>query len=167
MAQAAQRQVVKPEEIEEIEPPSVVRTSMPDLAQHADWLLWRLKDRYPHLEAKMLMGWLRGAIEDNESMFIRCGRAIGLAQIKQHPLDAHKIVEEVFVLVRGRDTDGVIEKDAIAEGASLYGAFKSWADRLGAAEIIVERNSDVPRELIKEALGRIFIREIVYAKTVK
>lgn len=139
------------------------RIAAPDITKHGDWLLWRLRDRYPHLTDANLMGWLRGQTESNEVKFVGYGRAWGMASIGHKPLDPRPIVNEVFVFIQPRD-DGVIDKDAMPEGIAIYAEFKRWAESLGAAEITFDYNTDVPREMVKGVLGRVSIREVSFVK---
>lgn len=153
--------------IEKSEPQSarVMRFGPADFQDLGEWLLWRLKDRFPQIHQSMVAGWLKGSMDSNEIMFLRFGRAVGMASIgHKNLLDPRPVIEEIFVLVKGRDTDGVIEKPAFEEGARLYGEFKRWGETLGASEMLVERMSDVPRDLIKLALGRVWAREVVFTK---
>ena len=143
----------------------VMRFGLGDFQELGEWLLWRLKDRYPQVNASTLSGWLRGEMVNNEVMFIRLGNAVGMASIGHKSLlDPRPVIEEIFVLVKGRDADAVIEKAHLAEGARLYEEFKRWGETLGASELLVERMSDVPRDMIKAALGRVFAREVVFTK---
>lgn len=146
------------------EPIAARRFGLADLSEMGAWLLWRLKDRYPHLDERNLAGWLRGMIDSNEYLFVRTRNAVALAQIQHRALDPLPIVDELFVLAKGRDSDGVVEKGALAEAAELYGEFLRWARSLGATEIAIERYTDVPRDQIKERLGRVWVREVPFAK---
>ena len=143
----------------------IMRFSPGDFQELGEWLLWRLKDRFPHVTQSMLAGWLRGEMVNNEVMFLRLGNAVGLASIgHKNIMDPRPIIEEIFVLIKGRDADAVIEKAHLAEGARLYEEFKRWGETIGASEMLVERMSDVPREMIKAALGRVWAREVVFTK---
>jgi hypothetical protein len=147
--------------------PAFRRFALPDVPTMGAWLLWRLKERYPHVQEKNVAGWLRGAIEGNETLFIRSERACAMAQVKYHELNPQPYVEEVFVLTMGRESDGNIEDAHREEAAYAYLEFKRWAEAMGASEIIVDRCSDVAREHMQEMLGKLYMRETVFAKVRK
>jgi len=139
----------------ETQVPVVSRFNMPDLLKRANWLVERLGTRFPHLNERSLIGFLRGCLESNDFNFVQTRNAVGLAQITRRPLDVQPIVEEVFVLTYG---------DAIGEGAAIYDEFRRWASVIGATEVIVDRFTDVPRETIKNTLGRLLSRETIFVK---
>ncbi len=139
------------------------RFNMGDLAKYGEWLLWRLKEKYP-LGDRNLASWLGSLMVTSEIMFIRTERAVGVAQLLRRRLEPQPYVEEVFVLCKGRDSDGIIEPAAHEEGVLIYGEFKRWGESNGASEWIVERWTDVPREMIKGKLGRLWLRESTYTK---
>jgi hypothetical protein len=72
------------------------------------------------------------------------------------PLDPQPHLTEVFVFVK--------DQDALPEGVEIYRAFGRWGESMGADELTVERQTDVPRELIREALGRVWVRDAFFAK---
>lgn len=146
------------------EPLNLRRFALADLSELGAWLLWRLRDRYPHIEERSFAGWLRTLIDSNEHLFVRSRHAVALAQIIHRPLEVYPVIDELFVLAKGRDSDGVIEKAALYEAAEMYDEFKRWATMLGASEIVIERFTDVPRDMIKERLGRCWVRETTYTK---
>ena len=122
-------------------PVDVVRFGMADLQPLGNWLMERLRDAFPHLNERMLFGWLRGVIDSNEYLFVRSPRAVALATVVYRPLSAHPVVEEVFVLAMS-------EAD-IPEAAQMYPRFRQWAESIGAGEIVIERLTDVPHEMIR------------------
>ena len=132
------------------------RFNLPDMSEMGLWLFKRLESRYPTAPDSTFSGWLRGAMESNEYHFVRTDNAVGLAQIYRLPLDPQAHLTEVFVLVK--------DQDALPEGAEIYRAFKRWGESMGADEIIVERQTDVPREMIREALGKVWVRETFFCK---
>src|SRR5258708_4882023 len=78
----------------------VRRFGMPELDKHGNFLVERLKTRYPQLTDRNIFSWLRGSLESNEVQIICTAHAIGMAQITHEPLDTQPIVKEVFVFVR-------------------------------------------------------------------
>jgi hypothetical protein len=143
---------------------AVNRFTTGDLAKYGEWLLWRLKERYPQLAERNAASWLGSLTNTNDTMFLRTASAVGVAQLLRRRLDPQPFVEEVFVLCKGRDSDGAIEQSAYAEGALIYAEFKRWGEGHGASELVVERWSDVPREMIKATLGKLYLRESAYVK---
>lgn len=138
-------------------PPAVAITkfALPDLDRHAAWLLPRLRQAWPHLNERALIGWLRGLIYSNEFLFVTQPHAVALAQmIGSHTLSPKPIVQERFVWVEDREN-----KAWVNDAAAFYPRIKEWAKALGAEQVIVEEMSDVPHDLIAKAAGRVFKRE--------
>jgi hypothetical protein len=52
----------------------------------------------------------------------------------------------------------------VREAAEFYTEFRRWAKNIGADIILIEELTNVPNELIKEKLGRIFMREQKFAR---
>lgn len=153
----------------------VSRFAMPDLTKYGPWLLDRLRDfqLYHHLTERVLIGWLRGVMESNEWNFLKSNLCVALAHSFNPELCPTPVVKEVFVFCMGRDPDGIIERNALMEGAMMYREFERWARGLGATELIGsgvvsiegDSTSDVPRDLIERALNKkAKVREIGYIK---
>ena len=68
-------------------------------------------------------------------------------------------LRERFVLAENPD-----DTTHVKEAAAFYDEFKRWAKNIGAEILIVEEFSNVPHDLIKEKLGRIFTREQQFAR---
>src|SRR5215472_4240717 len=99
----------------------IMRFAPADFQQLGEWMVWRLKDRFPQVHDGMIAGWLKSQMDSNEAMFLRFNRAIGLAAIgHKNVLDPKPIIEEVFVLIHGRETDGKLEDAALKEGQAIY-----------------------------------------------
>lgn len=144
--------------IQPASPPSSRRFQDPDLDRHGLWLVPRLLASFPHMNQRELLGWIRGIIASNEFLFLFQDHAVGLAQaMRISPLRPDVMVHEWFVFVEDKEN-----KEHLAEGAMFYGDMKRWATQQGARTIIVEELSDVPHEMIKEQLGRLFeVKQIV------
>lgn len=138
---------------------TIRRFVLPDLNDKGPWLLGRLQLKYPALQDKQFAGWLRGKVDSSEVLFIRTEHAVALAEIVHESLSSQPTVIERFVLVEDKTND-----DQLAEAVALYKDIQRWALGLGAAEIRVDVFSDVPKALIKDTLGRIFIREEMFAR---
>lgn len=160
MTDVAKKIAIRPPEAEEPPPPSVPqdfrRFGLSDLQEMGLWLAERLKERYSGLDERNAIGWLRGAMEGNEFMFIRTDECVGLAQINRRPLDPVPFVEEVFVLCKN-DND---EEKALG----LYDRFHTWAKQLGSAELLVGNFSDVHKDRVAKHFGRIAARQIHVVK---
>lgn len=139
------------------------RFNSPDLTVWGGWLLERLKEFYPHLTDQTLAGWLRASINSNEAHIVHSGMAIGMAQITHEPLEAQPSVKEVFVFCRSSD-DETEKQTALKQGAAIYSEFRRWGMSLGAKEFVGGGHSDVPRELIEEEIGKIFVKQTGYIR---
>lgn len=131
-------------------PVTITRFALPDLDAWGVYLMERLLSRFPHLNDRMFIGWLKGCMESNEFLFIRSANAVALAQIVRSPLQPMADVQEVFVLTRGAG--------ATDEGLAMYDEFRRWAERMGARDLLVDIFTDVPKEAIQRRLGRLYNR---------
>lgn len=134
----------------------VQRLNLPDLATHGHWIVRRLLNAYPRQTDRYLMGWLRNLTGDNHSWFMQQANAVCLFQVTStYSLDLNPIVIERFVFAKEGYT---------AEAANFYSEVEKWTKSMGIDQIIVEQMSDVPHEMIKEKLGRLFTRQQVIAR---
>lgn len=161
MAEAAT--VEKPAFILERDPPFVRRFERPDIDKHAAWFVPRLLKAFPHLNERSIYTWLLNILDSNEFMFLYFDHGIALAQAVQYGLRAEAVVEEQFVWA-----EDPLDKDMQQDVAYAYTHFYEWAKRKGLSILIVEENSDVPHELVREKLDkRLFERKQVFAKVAK
>lgn len=136
------------------------RFEMPDIDRHGLWLIPRLKLAYPHLHERSLVSWLRGMIASNEFMFLYHEHGVGLVQIESsHTLAPKPIAREHFVWAKDKEDKAHI--DALLR---LYERFATWAKAKGCDVMVVEENSDVPHDVLKVTLGRIFTRQQQFAR---
>ena len=137
---------------EKLKPDPVIRRfQMPDLKDHGSWITERLIALWPHHNEHTLFGFLRGVLSSNEFLFLYQDHAVALATVAHpHPLQPKPFVQEIFVLA---------EEGYQAEAASMYTEFARWAKLRGIDTIVVQEMSDVPADLIKDRLGRIFTRQ--------
>ena len=131
-----------------------------DLTTHAGWIIPRMIKSYPHLSERSVAGFLQTINYNNEYLFLYYTHGVALAQVMSaHSLDASPIVYERFVWVENPE-----DKDQVKAAAEFYVEFARWAKHLGALVLIVEENTDVSHDLIKEKLGRIFTRQQQFAR---
>lgn len=136
------------------------RFDVPDLDRHGLWLLPRLKQAYPHLNDRGVLSWIRNIVFVNDYLFICQENAVALAQVvSAHTLSPKPIVEERFVWVKDKEN-----KEQVAAAACFYEDFARWAKHNGAETLVVEEMSDVPHEMVKEKLGRVFTRQVQFAR---
>jgi hypothetical protein len=142
-----------------IELPAISRFTLADLPRHGGWLIPKLVAAL-ELPEQRLGGWLRCLIDDNEHLFLVQEHSVALAALQNaNGLADKPLVHERFVLVEDVDNP-----EHVKEAAEFYTYFKRWAKNLGAEIIIVEELSNVPHEMIKEKLGRIFTRQQQFAR---
>ena len=141
------------------EVPAIRRFQTIDLTTAA-WVLPRLVQAYPHLDEWRAKGWLESLVNNNEFLFLYTDGAVALAQLQRsHTLAPKPIVQEHFVFVKDP-----ADKALVARAAGVYSEFLAWSKRLGCDILIVEERSDIPHDLIKAKLGRVFQRQVQYAK---
>lgn len=135
--------------------PIVRRFELPDLDRHGGWIMPRLTQAFPHLTERSAAGFLSSLIYNNEHLFLYQPHAVALAQVLSANALANKpVVWERFVWVEDPK-----DKQQVADAASFYSEFQRWAKAMSVEVIVVEELTDVPHDLIKEKLGRIFQRQ--------
>jgi hypothetical protein len=148
MAQAAQK-IVEPT----YEPP-VRRFDLADLTEHR-WIVPRLLEAYPRTNERMLVGWLKGLVYSNEHLFLYLPHAVALAQVLRNvSLENTPFVQERFVWVEDKD-----DREQVRRAAGFYDEFNRWARQQGCEVMFVEESSDVPHEMVREKLGRVFTQQ--------
>ncbi len=159
-----------------------------DLTDMGAFLCKRMKQHWPHLQDRQILGFLQGCSDgpsSGEYLFIRTDRAFLLAQSFQELLEPSPYVKEIFCFAYYEDArypaDGdTVEKyqkhtkeSAILQAASLYEDLIRWAQKIGANEIVVDKFTDVavkddkdPKSLstIKGRMGKLFRSEDIFAQ---
>ena len=127
------------------------RFAIADLDTHGHWLVPRLMTTYPHLSQRFIIGWIRNLLFDNAYLFLFQDHGVALFQITPvYSLTPPGVVIERFVFMK---------EGHQAEGAEFYAEAFRWAKSLNVKEILVEELSDVPHDMIKDKIGRVFSRE--------
>ena len=140
--------------------PVIRRFDTADLSRHAMWIMPRVMKAFPHLSERAVAGFLQTINYNNEYLLLYAEHGVALAQVMSaHSLDATPVVYERFVWVENPE-----DKEQVKAAAEFYTEFSRWAKSQSASVIIVEENTDVPHELIKEKLGRIFSRAQQFAR---
>lgn len=136
------------------------RFQIPDLDRHGKWILPRLLAAYPHLTERTAAGFLAGIVYQNDSLFLYQSHSVALAQmVGSHTLAPKPIVWERFVWVEDPN-----DKQQVEDAAVFYDEFARWAKAQGCETIVVEEMTDVPHEIIKQKLGRVFNRQQQFAR---
>lgn len=152
----AAAQVVPPP-VKVLELPVVRRFQLPDFDTHAAWLLPRLLKLCPHMNERAMVSYLRGVLYEQDYLFLFQDNAVALAQvITHHGFAAQPILWERFVLAR--------EPKYAASAVAMYAEFERWGKMKGLSVMIVEEATDVPHDIIKERLGRLFTRQQTFAR---
>jgi hypothetical protein len=134
--------------------PVIRRFDLADLQEHGGWIIPRLREAYPSVREGALAGWLKSAIYSNEHMFLYCPDGVAMAQVLRNiSLEAAPFVQERFVWVRDKS-----DPEQVRSCARFYEEFHRWAKQLGCEVMFVEESSDVPHEIVKEKVGRVFTR---------
>lgn len=130
------------------------RFQMPDLNTHGAWLMPRLQAAFGFNE-RMAATWLRSLVYSNDSMFLFHEIGVALAQVEMiNTLQPRPVVRERFVWLKDP-----ADKDAQKQGAWFYPRFAEWAVQQNADIMIVQELTDIPPDLVKARLPRIFVRE--------
>ena len=140
--------------------PVIRRFDTADLSKHGAWIIPRMITVFPHMNERAVATFLQNIVWNNEYLLLYSDNGVALAQVMSaHSLDAKPIVYERFVWVENRE-----DKEQIKQAAEFYHEFYKWAKSQSAEVIIVEENTDVSHDLIKEKLGRVFTRQQQFAR---
>ena len=124
-----------------------------DLMKHGQWIMKRLFKEYPNQTDRSLIGWLKNLLFDNASWFMYQDNSVALFQVTSAFSLAHKpMVIERFVFAK---------QNFETEALEFYVEVEKWAKSMSVNEIIVEQLSDVPHDMIKNKLGRLFTKQQV------
>jgi len=146
--------------IVEMAAPTIRKFDTADLSLHGKWIVPRMMQAYPHMNERGVASFLQTINYNNEYLLLFADTGVALAQVMSaHTLDAKPVVYERFVWVQDRE-----DKEQVKQAAAFYVEFSRWAKRLGVEVIIVEESSDVPHDMVKEKLGRIFTRQQQFAR---
>jgi hypothetical protein len=133
----------------------VRRFGVADVRKRGQWIVDRLKDRYAGAKDGELLSWITNAAQSNIFWFMQTDQAVACAQIVREAISPHPKVMELFVLCEPEGED---------QAAFLYAEMLTWAKQIGADELRVENFTDVPRDLIKERVGKLLLRDEIYVK---
>jgi hypothetical protein len=144
-----------------VSPASVIRRfDTADLSKHGAWIVPRMIQVFPHMNERAVATFLQSIVWNNEYLLLYSDNGVALAQVMSaHSLDAKPIVYERFVWVENKE-----DKEQIKQAAEFYTEFYRWAKSQAVEVIIVEENTDVPHDMIKEKLGRVFTRQQQFAR---
>jgi hypothetical protein len=147
--------------IEEVrEPAAVRRFEIPDLSRHGPWLLKRFATVFPDFSEKQVAGYLNGLIYNNEHLFSYQEHAVALFALTHNPgIKTTLVAWERFVWVEDKT-----DKEQLEYAADFYSHAKRWAKASGAERIIVCENTDVPKSLIENRLGRVYDTKISFTR---
>lgn len=136
------------------------RFTLPDMDRVGVWLVPRLIQVYPHLNNRTIIGWLRGMMYDNEYLFLWQPNSVALAQMERaQTLAPRPMVRERFIFCRDPK-----DKKNQEEAGAFYERFATWARQSGCDTLLVMEKSDVPEEMVKKQLTRLFTRTQTFAK---
>lgn len=142
------------------DPMAIRKFDTADLTTHGEWLLARMIKVFPHLNERAAATLLQTINYNNEYCFLFQKDSVALAQVMTaHALSATPIVQERFVWCRDPE-----DKEQQKQASEFYEQFRRWAKLQGIDTMLVAENSDVPHEMIKEKLGRIFTRQQQFAR---
>ena len=141
----------------QIEPASSLRRfNLPDLSAHGTWLLPSLETSFPHLNQRFILGWIRTLLYDNANLFLYQDHSVALFQLSNvNSLAAKPEIFERFVFC---------QEGYAKEASEFYAEALRWAKPQNVEKIWVEELTDVPHDLIKEKIGRIFARQAQFAR---
>jgi hypothetical protein len=129
-----------------------------ELSTHGHWLMPRLVSKWPNRNEWGWANYLRALCDRNDCLFLAQDHSVALAEIVQvDNLSGWKSIWERFVWCENRQSI-----DHIEEAALFYDRFHDWGVALAIGKIVVAQNTDVPTEMIKKRIGRVWNEEIKY-----
>jgi hypothetical protein len=138
----------------------VRRFDLPDIDRHGAWFLPRFLQQFPHLNERAAIGFIKSVLYSNEFLFLFQDKAVALFQsVGSGGLEPQEIVWERFAWVEN-PTDAGQQQAA----AAFYPRALKWAQQKGIDVVHVDNSTDVPREVIKAAAGRVFETTQAYLK---
>lgn len=153
MAEAALKLVETPA-------PTIRRFNSADLSKHGAWILPRMLQTFRHLNERGAASFLQNIDYNNQFLMLYHETGVALAQVMSaHSLDAKPVIYERFVWVQDKN-----DYTQVRHAANFYTEFHRWAKQQSVEVMIVEENTDIPHEMIKEKLGRIFTRQQQFAR---
>jgi hypothetical protein len=141
--------------------PSIQRFSQSNLTDKAGWILRRLVAKYPNRNEQGWANQLRFMCGRNDCLFVVQSHSVALAEVVQtDTLSAKRVVYERFVWCEDRQSPNQVEA-----AAEFYTEFVRWANSMGIDEIVIDRDTDVPLEMIRATLRKkINVSEIRHVK---
>ena len=116
----------------------------------------RLKDKFPAASTDALMSYLRAQVLRLDVLFVRTENAIAMFEVVREPL-CDSDIRERFVFALPKTIP-----EAVAEAADLYPFAMRWGDDIYVNHMYIEELSDVPRDMIKERVGKIRLKQQTY-----
>ncbi len=142
------------------------RFSLADINKHGPWLIPRMVKAYPELTEYTAVGWLKGFMTSNEYLALSQPHGAALFQLMPgYTLVPAKVIQERFVWVENPKDD-----EQVLAAAEFYHEAYQWAERMvGIEHLIVDENSDVPKNIIEDTMikgrkVRILKREMTYVR---
>lgn len=132
--------------------PDIRRFELPDLDRVAPWFFPRFLKKFPHLNERAAVGFLKGVLYQNDFKFLFWDHAVGCAQtMNDHQLaGGQPVIWERFTFVE--DPANAKWQEA---ASYFYKEWEQWAKWQGVS-IIRLSDSDVPNEVIQKRVGRVY-----------
>jgi hypothetical protein len=130
--------------------PPVYRFSLPDLYDAETWLIPRILQKYPHMQAPQIRMWLKSHVDNNFSHILRTDHAVALAEVTKDFLAPRETIVEKFVLVKPTADPAISGDDHMV---ALYKAIIAWGQSLGAGDFMVQHHSDLKPEVFAARIG--------------
>lgn len=128
------------------------RFELPDIDRHGSWFLPRFLKEFPHLNERAAIGFVKSILYSNEFLFLFQEKSVALFQsVASGGLENQEVIWERFVWLE--EPNDAKQQQAAAQ---FYVRALKWAQQKAADVVHVECSSDVPRETIKNAAGRVF-----------
>lgn len=137
----------------------VSRFSLADLPEWGDWLVKRIRERWPGVGDAGWLSKLRGWEAMNEVLLLKCGGCIGMAVAVRDDMNGRLRVEERFTFARVRPRPpeerkkGDPNTPAEDEMALIYHRMFDWARSQQADLFVLGTHSDMHRDRLVPLFG--------------
>lgn len=135
---------------------AVRRFATADLNTHGKWLLARLTVALG-IDERRAAGWLQSLMFSREYSLMFQPHSVALAQMSYgDTLSTTPVIHIKFVFAES--------EEHILEASRFYEEFRRWSETLGAQIMVLDELTDVPDDMIKKVLGRVFTKQQMFAR---
>ena len=143
----------------------VRKFSAADINVLGQWLLGRLRSRWPKISDANFAGHVRQIMGANDKLLVRTDQGVALADLTYDPLDSVPVVRAVFVWtfvarehlpkMDGKDYEVNVEvrRESNRQGIKLLRAIQAWASNMKAKRVELGDDLDIDPGVLKAQIA--------------